>query len=73
MTRKQQATLIATLTAELVAANATKDAANEAGHEVVFYSACDNIRRLELMIDAASHPSRPDHSGLSELVSANRD
>ena len=50
----KQTKILAALNAELLAANVTKAAANDAGDEAAFDAACARISDLEIEIHAAS-------------------
>lgn len=71
----KQTKIIAALNAELLAANVTKAAANEAGDEAAFDAACARIAALELDIHAASQPRRRGYvcPVLADLVARNID
>jgi hypothetical protein len=66
-------TIIENLKAELVAANATKNAANEAMEADRFYAACDRIRDLELEIEVAYKGKSKVDSITKELIGNNCD
>lgn len=69
----KQIKIIAALNAELLAANATKAAANDAGNEAAFDAACARVNALEIEIHAASQTRRKGYACpiTAELVAAN--
>lgn len=71
----KQAKILAALNAELLAANMTMAAANDAGDEAAFDAACARISSLELEIHAASQSRRKGYvcQVLADLVANNVD
>lgn len=71
----KQVKIIAALNAELLAANATKAAANDAGDEAAFDAACASVNALEIEIHAASQPRRNGYvcPVMADLVAKNID
>lgn len=65
--------IIAALQVELVAAIATKDAANEAMDADRFYAACERVRDIEEEIELAGRGKSSVCSVTKELVSSNAD
>ena len=65
--------IIAALKVELVAAIATKDAANEAMDADRFYAACDRVRDIESEIELAGRGKSKTCSVTKDLVSNNVD
>lgn len=71
----KQTKILAALNYELLAANATKAAANDAGNEAAFDAACARINALEIEIHAASQSRRKGYvcPVLADLVARNID
>lgn len=71
----KQVKIIAALNAELLAANATKAAANDAGDEAAFDAACARVNAMEIEIHAASQPRRKGYvcPVMADLVAKNID
>ena len=67
------AKIIAALQVELLAAIATKDAANEAMDADRFYAACERVRDIEAEIELAGCGKSKTCSITRELVSNNAD
>ena len=67
------ARMIAALEVELMAAMATKDAANAVMDEDRFYAACERVRSIELEIRFAIRGKSKTCSNARELVSNNAD
>ena len=65
--------IIAALQVELIAAIATKDAANEAMDADRFYAACERVRDIEAEIELAGRGKSKTCSVTRELVSNNAD
>ena len=73
MTKAQKAKLIAAMQAELSAAKATKDAANEAMDQVMFDDAVHRISELECAINYVNHPRYKIDARTADLVNNNVD
>lgn len=72
----KQVKIIAALNAELLAANATKAAANDAGDEAAFDAACARVNAMEIEIHAAIYQQyRKDYvcPVMADLVAKNID
>lgn len=65
--------IMAALQVELVAAIATKDAANEEMDADRFYAACERVRDIEAEIELAGRGKSKTCSITKELVSNNAD